>query len=142
MTTDVRSLAFGDIHEGLSAGFEHTLTAAEIDAFASLSGDVSPLHVSDEFARQRGFPGRVVHGALLTALVSRLFGVHLPGANCLLQSLAMKYLRPAHGGDALRVEATVTQTAEAVRAFTAAVTITRAGEVVATGKAQVGFTGP
>ena len=141
MFTIVSGLTFDEIAEGREIGFDQVISTAEIDAFATLSGDVSPLHMSDEFARSRGMPSRVAHGALLTAYASRLFGVHLPGRDCLLQSLSMRYLLPVHAGDRLRFATRVGQKAEAVRALTMDVTVTRSdGLVVARGKAQIGFT--
>ncbi|MEO5372906.1 MAG: MaoC family dehydratase [Alphaproteobacteria bacterium] len=137
----VATLRFDDIAEGLEVSFEQEVTDAHIDAFAALSGDVSPLHLDDAFARERGFPGRVAHGGLVSAFASRLFGVHLPGRDCLLHSLTMSYLHPVHAGDRLTLTARVTQRSEAARAVVADVTVARAdGRVVARGKAQIGFT--
>ena len=137
----VATLRFEDLSCGDEVGFEHNLTTADIDAFAALSGDISPLHMSDDFARSRGFPGRVAHGALLSAYVSRLFGVYLPGQDCILQSVSLKYLQPAHGGDHLTFTARIGQKSELVRSLTAEVTVTNAlGILVAKGKVQFGFT--
>lgn len=144
MAAEVSHFAFEDLRVGQAAAFEVAVTAADIDGFAALSGDVSPLHVDDGFARSRGFDGRVVHGAYLTALVSRLVGVHLPGENALLQSVAMQFRRPVPVGTRLSVTGTVDQLSEAVRAVVLKVTVRdlASGETVATGKATVGFTGP
>jgi 3-hydroxybutyryl-CoA dehydratase len=138
----VAAYTFDQLVPGQEAAFEHTITEAEIDAFAALSGDVSPLHISDEFAHNLGFPGRVAHGGLMTALVSRLFGVYLPGRFCLVHSLAMTYLVPVHAGDRLVLCARIKQISEAVRSFSADVGVIRLADdvLVARGKAQIGFT--
>ena len=65
---------------GRSAERRERITAAMLEQFVSLSGDRSPIHVSDQAARDLGFQGRVVHGLLLGSLVSGLVGVELPGA--------------------------------------------------------------
>ncbi|MBC7952320.1 MAG: MaoC family dehydratase N-terminal domain-containing protein [Rhodospirillaceae bacterium] len=129
------------VSEGDEFSFEQVVAAAHIDAFAALSGDVSPLHVDPVFAVSRGFPDRVAHGALLSGYASRLFGVHLPGRDCLLQSLSMRYLQPVHPGDRLTVSARISQVSPAMKTFAAEIAIIRASVVVAKGKAQVGFTG-
>ncbi len=49
-----------------------TVTEAHIIAFAGLSGDFFDLHMDDEFARERGFPGRIAHGLLGLALIDGL----------------------------------------------------------------------
>lgn len=40
--------------------------------FAGLSGDFFNVHMDDEFARERGFPGRIAHGLLGLALIDGL----------------------------------------------------------------------
>jgi acyl dehydratase len=121
------------IGEGQSCSFDHVISAQEVDTFARLTGDVSPLHVDDAFARARGFAGRIVHGAFLAGLVSRLIGVHLPGANGLLLALDLKFLSPVHVGNSVCIFGTVTQKSEAVGAIVIRVEIRNisAGNVVA-----------
>jgi len=143
MIAGVSRFAFEDLHVGQQAAFEVEVSEADVDRFAALSGDVSPLHVDAGFARSRGFGGRVVHGAYLTALVSRLVGVHLPGENALLQSVAMRFRRPVVAGARLSVTGVVDQLSEAVRTAVVKVTLRdlASGEIAAAGKAMVGFTG-
>lgn len=144
MPAEVSRFAFEDLRLGQEAGFEVTVSEADIDRFAALSGDVSPLHVDGGFARSRGFGGRVAHGAYLTALVSRLVGVHLPGENCLLQSVAMQFRRPVLVGSRIMVTGVVDQLSEAMRTAVVKVAVRdlATGETAATGKATVGFTRP
>lgn len=48
-----------------------------MEDFRQISGDENPLHVSDDFACQNGFPRRVVYGMLTSLLYSCLGeGVH------------------------------------------------------------------
>jgi len=62
------ALAVGDRIETGSAAVE----AAAIDRFADLSGDRFALHLSDEAARQLGFPRRVAHGLLVLSVIDGL----------------------------------------------------------------------
>ena len=144
MAAAVATLNFADLSVGQSVEFEASATTADVDRFAAVSGDVSPLHVDEGFARSRGFGGRVVHGAYLTALVSRLVGVHLPGENCLLQALTMQFRAPVLAGARLSVTGTVDQLSEAVRTAVLKVAIRDldSGSLVATAKVTVGFTAP
>jgi 3-hydroxybutyryl-CoA dehydratase len=48
------------------------VTAAQITAFAELSGDFFAVHLDDEFARAQGFPSRIAHGLLVLSLVDGL----------------------------------------------------------------------
>ena len=139
----VAKLGIAEVSEGQSSSFDAVLSEKTIDDFAELTGDVNPLHMDRDFAIERGFSNRVVHGALLVGLVSRLIGVQLPGRDCLLHSINMKYPAPTYAGDAVRVTGTVEQVSLAAKAMTLQVEIsnlaTRA--IVAKGKVTVGFTG-
>lgn len=41
-----------------------TITGAMIDTYADLSGDRTPLHVDEEYAKKSHFGGRVAHGLM------------------------------------------------------------------------------
>lgn len=45
---------------GLTEEFTVTVTPEMMDAFRAITGDVSPIHIDADYARGRGFPGRVV----------------------------------------------------------------------------------
>ena len=49
---------------GLSEEFTVTVTAEMMDQFKAITGDVSPIHIDADYAKDRGFPGRVVYGML------------------------------------------------------------------------------
>lgn len=49
-----------------------TLTQAEFDAFAALSGDANPIHTDPGFAARTAFGRTVAHGAMLTAILRAL----------------------------------------------------------------------
>ena len=88
---------------GRNASFDVVITDVMIQSFAELSGDQNALHTSDTHAISLGYPGRVAHGMLLAALVSRLVGEYLPGGDTLLLSLKIGFHKPTHTGDHLQV---------------------------------------
>lgn len=136
------AISFEDLRLGQSAAFEVVLASTDIDGFSQLTGDANPLHMDEHFAAQRGFKGRVVHGMLLSGLVSRLIGMHLPGRNCLLHSMQMKYHFPAYVGDRLRISGVVEQISDVTRAAVLRIAIQNvtAAVLLASGKVTVGFT--
>ncbi len=131
-----------DLQIGQEAAFEVEITAIDIDRFAALSGDASPLHLDEDFARARGFGGRVVHGAHLAALVSRLVGMDLPGRDCLLHGLSLQFRAPVLAGTRVRVTGVIDQLSAAVEAAVIRVTLTDGtdGRILASGKVNLGFT--
>lgn len=139
---NISKFGINDAHEGQTFSFDTTVSEPMIDDFAELTGDISPLHMDRDFARLRGFKDRVVHGALLGGLVSRLIGVHLPGRDCLLHSMNMKYPSPTYANEPLRVTGTVEQVSVSARAMTIQVVVLNINydAIVAKGKVTVGFT--
>lgn len=142
MKNPVAQLVLHDLEETQSFSIEEELTEELIDRFAAVSGDLSPLHMDAAFAQSRGFSGRVAHGVLLAALVSRVVGMHLPGENALLQTVNLRFVAPAIAGSRVRVTLVVEQISEATRTIVLRVQVAGAasGQLLATGKAHVGFT--
>src|SRR5579859_3818807 len=52
-----------------------TIEAADINAFAGLTGDFYPLHVDEEAARATRFGGRIAHGPLTFSMAVGLVGL-------------------------------------------------------------------
>lgn len=103
-----------EMQPGLTESFTVTITQEMMDAFLQLTGDCSPIHVDEEYAKGRGYPGRVVYGMLGASFFSTLAGVYLPGEHCLLHGVECKFARPIFVGDTLTISGTVTHVSEAV----------------------------
>lgn len=101
-----------EMRPGMSESFTVTVTPQMMDAFAALTGDVSPIHMNEAYAQQRGYPGRVVYGMLGASFFSTLAGVYLPGEHCLLHGVECRFARPVFVGDTLTVTGTVTSVSE------------------------------
>ena len=139
-TDDAGARAGAEQFEGRSACQTFVLTARLIEGFAELSGDRSPIHVDEAFARRRGLKSCVAHGALLGALTSCVLGMELPGAAGMLQELSLRFHKPSFAGDTLTVRVTVASVVESVQTLLLKVQITNQdNETVATGKAQSGI---
>ncbi len=106
---------FADVAIGQTVVERHEITLAAVDAFAELSGDVNPLHMSDTFAQGAGFAGRVVHGALLAAYVSKLLGTNFPGPGCFWAKQTFQWRAPVFIGDQVEIAVTVKHKSEGTR---------------------------
>lgn len=53
-------------------------TPEDLASYAKASGDLNPLHLDPEFARQAGFDNLVVHGMLSMAHLGRLLTDNFP----------------------------------------------------------------
>ena len=101
-----------EMTHGLTEEFTVTVTAEMMDAFRTLTGDVSPIHIDAAYAKDRGYPGRVVYGMLGASFFSTLAGVYLPGEHCLLHGVECKFAKPVFIGDTLTVKGTVLRVSE------------------------------
>lgn len=66
----------------------------QVASFAAASGDVNPIHLDDDAARAAGFSGRISHGVLAAAELSRILGTEVPGPGTIFGRLDMAFLRP------------------------------------------------
>jgi 3-oxoacyl-[acyl-carrier protein] reductase len=134
----VRGRTFASIGEGDEDRWSHTILAKEVDAFASLSGDDNMLHLDDDFARRHGFRGRVVHGMLLGAWLSRLLGTQFPGPGVLWLSQSIRWAHAVYVGDVVEVIVRVKHKAEALRTLLLDTTVIRSdGKAVLSGEARI-----
>ena len=138
----IAKLTLNDIYEGQKSFFQINITSQLLDDFARLSGDINPLHMDAAFASTRGFRDRVVHGALLCGFISKLVGIYLPGENCLLHSINVKFLMPTYVNDTVEVMGVVEQVSLGASIFVLSITIKNlsSSATVARGKVTVGFT--
>lgn len=102
-----------EIKTGDTASFTVTVTADMLDRFRDITGDVNPLHNDEDYARGRGYSGRVAFGMLCAGFYSTLAGVYLPGEYCLLHEVDSKFKKPVYIGDVLTVSGKVTDVQEA-----------------------------
>jgi acyl dehydratase len=91
------------ISVGDTVTFEKALTDEDVRAFAAVSGDTNRLHLDEEFAAETRFGGRIVHGTLVSGLISAALA-RLPGLTIYL-SQDLEFSGPVGIGD--RVSARV-----------------------------------
>jgi 3-hydroxybutyryl-CoA dehydratase len=116
------------------------VTADMIDRFAALSGDTSPIHMSDAAAQNRKYAARVAHGMLLGSLVSSVLGTQLPGEEGVLQQVQLDFRKPCYPGDEITIHVEVTEFFESVQVAVLKVEIIRSdGVVLTTGQVQSGL---
>src|SRR5664279_297653 len=90
-----------------SARLSRTLTKEDIEPFAVMSGDVNPVCVDEEFARDDMFHKLIAHGMWSAALISTALGTELPGAGAIYRSQTLNFRQPVTLGDTVVVTVTV-----------------------------------
>ena len=84
---------------------QRTLTQADFDAFAKLSGDDNPIHVDPGFSAGTRFGRTVSHGMLLSTVLRGLLDQLAPGGRQVSQKLM--FPAPTFADEPMRFSATV-----------------------------------
>lgn len=98
---------FDELSVGQSAERSHVVGAADIEAFAQVSGDTNPVHLDEAYAKTTTFGGRIAHGMLSAAYISAVLGTQLPGPGAIYLSQSMRFRRPVKIGDEVTARVTV-----------------------------------
>jgi len=106
---------FKDIKIGLLESFNKKINISMMDKFLDISNDINPLHIDKEYAKDKGFPDKVVYGLLTSSFYSTLVGVHLPGKYCILQGIEILFLKPVYIDDELKISGKVSYINEAYK---------------------------
>ena len=92
-------MTFNDLKIGQTASIQKTYSAADVTAFAGISLDVNPIHMSDGYAKDTMFGKRIVHGILTSGLISAVLGNQLPGPGTIYLGQELKFMAPVYLGD-------------------------------------------
>jgi acyl dehydratase len=75
MLPATQTLYFEDLSIGMSETYAKEVKSSDVIGFAEISGDRNPIHLSEHFAAQTPFKGRIAHGlytaSLISAVISR-----------------------------------------------------------------------
>ncbi|CAH8488173.1 unnamed protein product [Schistosoma turkestanicum] len=99
-----RFIAIGD-----RISFIRKITTKDVNDFAKLTGDMNPIHLDLDYAKQTRYGKCIVHGILVQGLVSCLFGVHFPGIGCVAYEINCKFPEPLFVDETCQIEAVVSK---------------------------------
>lgn len=115
MNENPSEYTFDEIDLGLTKQFEIIITEKLVNDFAKISGDYSPIHMDENYAKKTTFQKRVVHGMLLASFLSRMDGMYLPGRHALYFSQSLEFREPCFIGDKITVISKVIDKSESTR---------------------------
>ena len=135
-----KKMTFSELQIGQKASVQKTLTAADVTAFAGISLDVNPIHMSDGAAKSNIFGKRIVHGMLTAGLISAVIGNKLPGPGSIYLGQELRFCAPVFLGDDITAEAEIVELREDKKIVKLSTTCTnQVGKAVITGMATVKF---
>ena len=115
MTEKCLEYTFDEIDIGLTKEFQITITESMVKEFSHVSGDFSPIHMDEEYAKSTSFGKRVVHGMLLASFISRVNGMYLPGKHGLYFSQNLEFRNPCFIDDKVKISSIVIDKSESTK---------------------------
>lgn len=135
-------MTFNELRIGQKASVQKTFTAADVTAFAGISLDVNPIHMSDKYAEGTIFGKRIVHGILTSGLISAVLANKLPGPGTIYLGQELKFTSPVYLGDDITAEVEIVEIREDKKIIKLDTTCyNQDGKKVITGLATVKFDG-
>lgn len=135
-------MTFSELQVGQKASVQKTFTAADVTAFAGISLDVNPIHMSDKYAEGTVFGKRIVHGILTSGLISAVLANKLPGPGTIYLGQELRFTSPVYLGDDITAEVEIVEIREDKKIIKLNTTcVNQDGKKVITGLATVKFDG-
>lgn len=133
-------MTFNELTIGQKASVQKTFTAADVTAFAGITLDVNPIHMSEAYAKNTIFGRRIVHGILTSGLISAVLANQLPGPGTIYLGQELKFVAPVYLGDDITAEVEVIELRPEKKLVKLSTTCTNQdGKTVITGVATVKF---
>lgn len=123
---------------GMEAELIIVIQIDDIEKFAECTGDTSPIHLDEEYAKKTRFKGRIAHGMLLGGYISRLLGTMMPGEGTIYLEQTLKFLKPVYPEDKITIKGKVIEIVEEKNVCSIETTcINQYGKMIAKGMAKV-----
>jgi len=100
---------------GNNFSFERQITEEDVKRFAEVVGDLNPIHLDADFAESSFFKKRIVHGAFLGGLISKILGMDFPGPGTVYISQNTTFKRPVFVDSSVKAEVTVVEVLDSQR---------------------------
>lgn len=104
----MRSYTLEELSVGMTTSYRRTITEADVNDFAELTGDHNPLHLDEAFARTTRFKTRVVHGMLTASFFSTALAT-MPGPGTVYLSQTLSFRAPVRIGDTVEARVTISE---------------------------------
>jgi len=107
--TCIENRTFDEISLGDSARITRTLTQRDIELFAAVSGDMSPVEMDADYAGTGMLHHLVAHGMWGGSLISAVLGMQLPGPGTIHLAQDLRFYAPIGVGDTIDVNVTAVE---------------------------------
>lgn len=85
--------------------------------FVEVFKDTNPLHTQTDFAKQKGFKDKVMHGNILNGFLSYFIGEGLPSKDVMIISQTISFHAPVYLGNNIDFKAIIAEVSKAVKVY-------------------------
>ena len=89
---------------GDSGTLQKTFTNEDVIKFSDISLDVNPIHLNDDYASKSIFKKRIVHGILVSGLISAVIANKMPGIGSIYLKQNLVFHKPVYIGETITAE--------------------------------------
>jgi phosphotransacetylase/acyl dehydratase len=135
---NLKNVTFDEIRVGATAEFRRTLSQADIEVLALVSGDVDPFHLTGEGATSVRPDARTTEAVAAQAIIAAVLGTRLPGPGMTILRQDLRYHGMITAGDELTATVKVIEKSRKAPEVVVDCRCTnQRGEIVAEGTATV-----
>jgi len=102
----MKAVKFSELKVGMRGSYTKKITQEDVDNFIKICNDINPIHVDEQFAKNAKLGSKIVHGILVSSLISTVVGTKCPGPGSVWIDQTLKFLLP------VKVSDTITATSE------------------------------
>lgn len=125
---------------GSSATIKKIFTEEDLKSYADASGDFNPANLDAEYASKTKFKRPIVHGMLVSGLISSILGTRLPGEGTIYLNQTLSFRAPVYPGDEITTKVEVLKIREDKPVITLSTNcVNQKNEMVIEGEAVVLF---
>jgi len=100
-------MKYNELTVGMSSEIEKVFDLKSVQKFANLVDDHNPIHLDEEYASKSIFKKRIVHGLLVSGLISAVIGTKLPGEGSIYLGQSLSFIKPVYLQDKIKAKVEV-----------------------------------